>query len=165
MTKQVTRYWIATYSDGHTQDFVNPQKPAGNAARYLNSEKRKGRDHGILASIREVSKESLIKQVEKKISLPTPIVEEEINETTVIVEKIIDEKKDSVLYVMIQSTFDDISKLEKILLKFLEMTEEGGDIYDNIFLREFVKRIRRALYVVDNDLNSIEENLKEEEEG
>lgn len=162
-------HWKVKFSDGFTKIFESTINPRGTAASFLMKEKVKGRDHGLIISIDKIPEAALNKPVpatnenremqttlEKEQSLNVEVPEIDTSSE----EKIPDEDKE--LYVLIRATSDDIDKVIILLAKLYEFATDTDEIFDDVFLLEFVKRIKRALYIIGDDIENIENNLKGE---
>lgn len=161
--KEQPKQWLVKYSDGYTRVFLNPFKPTGNASRHLHAEKEKGRDHISIVSIRELPEEANVKPIQPKENgnhaATVTVLEKKKEEIQEFIEEISPEL-DSELYRLIQKAMTSVEFTEKLLYKFFDMTQEDSDIYDNLFLIEYVKRIRRSVYEIDDNLSTIEKNLE-----
>lgn len=163
--KQQT-FWQIRYSDGHVFDIWSKVNPMSHGVIHLNKEKAKGIDHGAITSIRQMPEEAAKRLTPVKnnhaspslienATLPATYEKEEEEEA----EAIISPELDDELYHLIQSGIASVELVEKLFYKFYEFTQDKDPIFDDVFLREFCKRIARATNTVLDDILKIEDNL------
>lgn len=180
--------WIARYSDGSTFILHSPFQPSGSAMKHLRAEQNKGniRSDVTLVSVKHIAEEAEkrpmkpmehaslsygknvvpIPQVEplsnNHSNLPHPTAEEMVIEHLEKFEEFLSEEDDTKLIELINEGIKKVEFLSLAYIKLYELTSDVNVFYDNIFLAEFVKRIRRALYDVDANIDAIIDNLTTE---